>query len=231
MPFSDSFLRSFVPSRAAPGHRERLRAAIGALAGLLVTGALATSTMGGAAPALIAPMGASAVLLFAVPASPLAQPWSIVGGNLVAALIGVTVARWVPSPLVAAGFAAALAILAMAALRCIHPPSGAVALTAVLGGPHVVEAGYHFVLTPVLLDSVLLATAAIAWNNLTGLSYPHRAHPPAHPHPPRATAMPDDADFDAVLADYGEALDIDREDLKMLVRELVGRVEERNVRS
>lgn len=230
MPSARSFLRSFVPPSGAAGHRERLRAAIGALAGLLVTGALAAWTMGGAAPALIAPMGASAVLLFAVPASPLAQPWSIVGGNLVAALIGVTIARWVPSLLVAASLAVALAILAMAALRCLHPPSGAVALTAVLGGPHVIEAGYRFVAAPVLLDSVLLAVAAIAWNNLTGLTYPHRAHPPAHPHPPRAMAMPDDADIDAVLADYGEALDIDRADLSMLVRELLGRAEERTAR-
>jgi CBS domain-containing membrane protein len=49
-------------------------------------------------PWFVAPMGASAVLLFAVPASPLAQPWSIIGGNLVAATVGVACARWIPEP-------------------------------------------------------------------------------------------------------------------------------------
>src|SRR5450830_1606221 len=81
---------------------------------------------------LIAPMGASAVLLFAVPASPLAQPWSIIGGNLVSALVGVSYAKLVAEPALAAALAIALAIACMFALRCIHPPSGAVALTAVL---------------------------------------------------------------------------------------------------
>jgi CBS domain-containing membrane protein len=81
---------------------------------------------------LVAPMGASAVLLFAVPASPLAQPWSIVGGNLVSATVGVACATWISDLVDAAALAIALAICAMFALRCVHPPSGAVALTAVL---------------------------------------------------------------------------------------------------
>ncbi|VEA74072.1 HPP family [Serratia rubidaea] len=82
----------------------------------------------------VAPMGASAVLLFAVPASPLAQPWSIVGGNLVAALIGVSCGKLIGDPGLACGVAACLAIGVMFKLRCLHPPSGAVALTAILGG-------------------------------------------------------------------------------------------------
>ncbi|MER3609381.1 HPP family protein, partial [Klebsiella pneumoniae] len=82
---------------------------------------------------------ASAVLLFGVPSSPLAQPWSIVGGNVLSALIGVTVGMLVPD--------AALAIAGMYFLRCLHPPGGAVALTAILGGAGVHSEGYHFVLT------------------------------------------------------------------------------------
>ncbi len=75
-------------------------------------------------------MGASTVLLFAVPASPLAQPWSILGGNTIAALIGVGVRMLVPDPMLASAMAGATAILAMLVLRCLHPPSGArVALT------------------------------------------------------------------------------------------------------
>src|SRR6185436_10202571 len=66
-----------------------------------------------------------------------------------------------------------LAIAAMFALRCLHPPSGAVALTAVLGGPAVHAAGYGFVLVPVALNSLLLLGVALLFNNATGRRYPH----------------------------------------------------------
>ena len=86
-------------------------------------------------PLLVAPMGASAVLLFAVPASPLAQPWSIIGGNLVSATVGVACASWIADPVGAGALAVALAICAMFALRCVHPPSGAGERSSVLISP------------------------------------------------------------------------------------------------
>jgi CBS domain-containing membrane protein len=91
------FIKRFVPGLAPVSLGERLRASIGALIGILVTGLVASLALGGGTdvPLLIAPMGASAVLLFAVPTSPLAQPWSIICGNTVSALIGVTCARYV----------------------------------------------------------------------------------------------------------------------------------------
>src|SRR5450830_503328 len=146
------WLRSFVPQRSAVDRFERMRASVGALFGILLTGLLSLSILPHetATVWLIAPMGASAVLLFAVPASPLAQPWSIIGGNLVSALVGVSCAKLVAEPALAAALAIALAIACMFALRCIHPPSGAVALTAVLGGPAVHAMGYGFVMAPVL---------------------------------------------------------------------------------
>ena len=116
--------------------------ALGALIGLFCTEWVGRHALGGANPWFIAPMGASAVLLFAAPASPLAQPWSIMAGNLVSALIGVTCAHAIPDPGLAAAAAGSLAIAAMFTLRCLHPPSGAVALTAVLGGPAVASLGY-----------------------------------------------------------------------------------------
>jgi len=85
------WLTSFVPNPAAPQWRERGRRCGGALIGIAFTG-LATHVMFGAAgdiPLLVAPMGASAVLLFGASDSPLAQPWSILGGNFVSALVGV----------------------------------------------------------------------------------------------------------------------------------------------
>ena len=131
----------------------------------------------------------------------------------------------IPAPLLATAVAVGASFAAMSLLRCVHPPSGAVAAMTVLGGPHVLAAGYGFVLTPVLLNSGLLALAALAYNNATGLSYPHHAHAPLHPHPPARPLALSDADFDAVLADYGESLDIRRDDLKQLYAELLGRAE------
>ena len=126
-------------------------------------------------PLLVAPMGASAVLLFAVPASPLAQPWSIIGGNLVSATVGVACATWIADPVDAAALAIALAICAMFTLRCVHPPSGAVALTAVLGGPSIHSLGFGFVFEPILIQSFALLAAAIVFHALTGHRYPHVA--------------------------------------------------------
>ena len=106
-------------------------------------------------------MGASAVLLFAVPASPMAQPWPIIGGNVVSALVGIAVAKVVPDPTLAIGLAVGLAIGCMSILRCLHPPGGAAALTGVIGGPAVAAAGFMFPFVPVALNAVALV--ALGW--------------------------------------------------------------------
>ena len=216
-------LRHFIPESPPLSRRERIRSAAGALIGILATGLISRAALGSgtALPAMIAPMGASAVLLFAVPSSPLAQPWSIVGGNLVAALVGVTVAIWVPDPSLAAALAISVAIALMMALRCLHPPSGAVALTAVLGGSAIHELGYAFVLWPVLANSLLLLIVALAFNNMTGRSYPHVAHVSAMGQEGRELSSSartgiSSSDIDAVLKDYDEFLDVGRADLEAI---------------
>jgi CBS domain-containing membrane protein len=205
------------------------RAALGALVGLAVTAVAGRLLIGGshpfAAPLLAAPVGASAVLLFALPASPLAQPRAVIGGNLLSAAIGVTAAALIPWPLLAATVAVATAIGAMALLRCLHPPGGAMALIAVIGGPAVTGLGYHFVLAPVGVCSLLLVGAAAAFNRLTGHSYPHRVAALVSPHAtadpvPAARAGFTTADLDAALAHYGELLDVNREDLDALFRQV-----------
>jgi len=224
------WIRGFGPAAQRTGSSELLRAGLGAAIGIALTGLVASLGAGLAVdglPLLIAPMGASAVLLFVVPASPLAQPWSILCGNFVSAAVGVAAARAIPDPLAAAALAIAGAIVAMGLLRCVHPPSGAVALTAVLGGVPIHAQGFAFLFVPVMLDSILLVAAAILFNRLTGRSYPHRSHPPVHPHPPAVAPVLTDEDFDSVLADYGEALDIGTDDLKALYTELRGRAEQR----
>jgi CBS domain-containing membrane protein len=206
---------------------EKMRACIGALFGIVLTASCSSLLLGNTPGAiwLIAPMGASAVLLFAVPASPLAQPWSIMGGNVVAAIIGVTCFKLIGEPIIAAAFAASLSIAAMFALRCLHPPSGAVALTAVLGGSAVHSLGYGFVILPVGINSLLLLTTALFFNNATGRRYPHSVqNSPVQKHETRDAApttrigiTPED--LDSVLARYNQVLDISRDDLQSILLE------------
>ncbi|MET3614814.1 CBS domain-containing membrane protein [Rhizobium aquaticum] len=216
-----SIFQRLNPSLAPTSLRERGRAAGGALLGIALTGLVSTLALGNnglAAPLLVAPMGASAVLLFAAPASPLAQPWSILGGNVVAALIGVTCALFIPQPLLAAALAVGLAIAAMLVLNCLHPPSGAVALTAVLGGSAVHASGYWFVLTPVALNSVLLLALALAYNNLTGHRYPHLPHKTPAIGGGAEKADPIEADIEEALEQFGEVVDVSPDTMAALFR-------------
>lgn len=216
--------------RPAPLHlslREIMRAALGALLGIGLTAALCTWALGLSAdiPLLIAPMGASAVLLFAAPASPLAQPWSLIGGNLVASLVGVTCAAFIGNEIIAAAVAVAVAIALMLALRCLHPPSGAVALTAVLGGPSIHAAGYAFVLDPVLLNSVVLLGVALVFHSFSRHRYPH-GHVPA---PAAARAVSPASQqlhqaLQAVLDERDEFIDVDADDLEAIVTATLARL-------
>ncbi|KAA6051227.1 HPP family protein [Pantoea sp. Bo_7] len=212
------FLARFWPHPLPVARRQRLLASLGAGLGLMLTSLISHWMLGAVNLWFVAPMGASAVLLFGLPNSPLAQPWSIIGGNLVAGVIGVTTALLIPQPALACGVAACLAIVVMFQLRCLHPPSGAVALTAILGGGSVAQLGYHFVLTPVMLNSVCLALLAIVFNNLAGRRYPHPlAAAEAKPQP---VAMPVPLTRDDLhqALESGPLLDIDEDDLQLLLQ-------------
>jgi CBS domain-containing membrane protein len=227
------WLSSFIPATVHLSNKERLRSCIGALFGIALTAALTRLVVGAnsSLPLLIAPMGASTVLLFAVPASPLAQPWSLIGGNLVAAFVGVTCAQLIHNPLGAATVAVPLAIAAMFYLRCIHPPSGAVALTAVLGGPAVHGLGYGFLLAPVGLNSAALLVSALVYHHLTGHRYPHRAvseKSAAAAEPVRGAAFTK-KDLDDALTQRGELLDVEVDDLQALFREVEMRAYRRHM--
>ena len=229
----EHWLQRWLPAQRPIDAGEGFRASAGALIGILVTGLVGLAVLGPGSGRiwLVAPMGASAVLLFAVPSSPLAQPWSIIGGNLVAAVVGVTAARWIPEPAVAAAAAVGIAIGIMLALRCLHPPSGAVALVAVLGGVDVRSAGYAFVATPVLLDSAVILAVALLYNNLTGRRYPHDRMPQARSRPrsghdgERSPSMVfDAADLAAALAQFDQVIDVGTADLGALFRTLEAQV-------
>ncbi|MGH8491521.1 MAG: HPP family protein [Moraxellaceae bacterium] len=227
-----AWLYSFIPAPVSAGWRERFYGALGACIGLIITEGISHQALGHANPWFIAPMGASAVLLFAVPASPLAQPWSIIGGNLLAAFIGVSCSVLIEDRGLAAGFAVGLSIAAMFALRCLHPPSGAVALTAVLGGPSVQALGYSFVFWPVLLDSLLLLSVALIFNNALRRRYPHphtlprNHHKTSDPLPSQRSGFTP-SDLDAVLTARNEILDISKDDLEEILLAAEARAQER----
>ena len=192
--------------------RERWRVIFGVGLGLFAAAALSLS-LGFASPWLVAPMGASAVILFALPSSPLAQPWAVVGGNTVSALIGIAMvhlshgAQWGG---LAPALGGAVAVGVMILLRCLHPPGGAAALLVVLGG--VVD--WRFALFPVGVNSILLTLAATIYNRSTGKPYPHRQFEA------RGAADPGrfvDADIDRVLARYNQVIDVPRDELHALL--------------
>ena len=163
---------------------------------------------------IVASMGASAVLLFAVPHGPLAQPWPVAGGHVISAAVGISCTKLVPEPLLAASLAVGLAIGAMHYLRCIHPPGGATALSAVVGGPAVHDIGYQYMLTPVALNVVVILVVAFVFN------YPFawRRYPAAlKPRPTQATDETVSAiaheDLVYALAEVNSFIDISERDL------------------
>ena len=115
-------------------------------------------------PFLVASMGASAIILFFIPASPLAQPWPFAGGQLVSAIVGMTCALNVSETSTAAAYAVGGSIILMLLLRCLHPPAAATSLTPVLAGASVTSLGYSFVLVPVAVNVVTLLILALIVN-------------------------------------------------------------------
>jgi CBS domain-containing membrane protein len=151
---------------------ERIRSVFGAFIGLMLVLTLAKylGEISGLDEWLMASLGASALLVFALPQSPMAQPWAVIAGNTLSALVGISVIHLVGEPLIAMPLAASLSILGMFVLRCLHPPAAAVALIVVLG--HVMH--YRYAFFPVMIDSVLLVLAGAVYSNLTGKRYPNR---------------------------------------------------------
>lgn len=202
-------------------HAERLISAAGGVAAIYLLFALERGLLGDVGAALVvASMGASAVLLFAIPHGALSQPWAVLVGHGVSAVIGVTVAKLVPETVTAAALAVGLSIGVMHYLRALHPPGGATALTAVIGGAEVHALGLQFVLTPVLLNAVIMVALAVAIN----AAFAWRRYPAAFrravPSPPASAASRDmtHADFTAALARIGTFIDIDEADFVRLMQ-------------
>ncbi len=214
----------------ATGRLGWLRGATGGLLGIALAAAVTRLALGSHAallPWLVAPVGASAVLVFMLPASPLAQPWPVFGGNMVSALTGLAIAHVAPVSLIAAPLAVGAAIGLMSLCRCLHPPGGACTLLGALGSPVIATQGWDALLLPLALNLAALIAMGWLYNNLTGHSWPHHL-PPVPPLGQEGwTASYEDGDLDAVLEEWDEVLDVSRDDLDALFRAVERRAQRR----
>jgi len=200
-------------------HGERLIAALGALLGIAACWGISIQFVGANSAALIvASVGAGAVLLFAVPHGALSQPWPAIGSHLLSALVGVSCAEWIDITWLAASVAVGLAVLVMHYARCLHPPGGATALVAVIGGTDIHALGYAYVLEPVMLNTLTLFAMAMLFNNL----FVRRRYPAAWANtpatPPQSSAPGIQAEhLRAAMSDMDMVEDISEEELLNII--------------
>ncbi|MCQ4285840.1 HPP family protein [Pseudomonas stutzeri] len=216
--------RSFAPAPLSARPAEWLRAALGIGLALLVTIPVSAWIFGASiALPLAAPAAASAVLVFVASSSPFAQPWSVLAGNLFATAIGVALGVSDVPIATAAGLAGALAIFCLFGLRCLHPPGAALALVAVVGSPEIHAYGFQL-LYPVAFNSALLIAVALIYNNLSGHAYPKPRPQKGNTHhtqdalPSERMSFSED-DVERALADFGEYVDVTRDDLAQLIKQ------------
>lgn len=218
-----TWLRRLAPCAGPSSNHDWLRAVLGCGLALglcmpFCAGFFGVDTMLRIGP----PLAASALLAIAVPSSPLAQPWSLLGGNLVAALVGLLVGHWLGHSWPQASLAMAIAVFCMLGLRCLHPPSTAMAFSLCLGGPLVDQQLLHLLL-PVGVASLTLIGLGLLYNNLTHAPYPRQlAAPASNPHHTR-DPLPGERvgfradDLEDAMASVGGFVDVTREDLERLL--------------
>ena len=182
----------------------------------LTAALLAVSDSGMPLPLLVAPLGASAVLVFCVPASPLAQPWRVIGGDLVSAAVGLTLGHAIATPWLAASLSLGGAIALMSLLRCLHPPGGACALLYALGAAGSEQWDWAW-MGSILANVTALTVTGWIYNNLSGHPWPHV---PVRL-PPALVPAYTRADIEAVLAEWDEVLDIEVDDLDAFCQALL----------
>ena len=206
--------------------REHWISAAGGLLGILAVWWVSHLLLGSQVAVLVASsMGSSAVLLFAAPHGAMSQPWSVLGGHVVSALAGVASQHWLGNePMLAASIAVALSIAAMYSLRCLHPPGGATALTAVVGGETVHALGYGFVFAPILINTLVILVVAVVFNYpFAWRRYPqiwHRktvavAPDPAHQGAQEKAMIPH-SDLVYALSQIDTFVDISEDDLQRI---------------
>ncbi len=220
MSLTSNLQRWFPPQSDLSSKRILIAAAAALLAVSLAGFASREALHGIVGPFLLASMGASSVLLFVVPSSPMSRPWPFVGGHLISGLVGVTCAQLIPDIAFAAATAATGSILAMHFLRCMHPPGSATALLAVVGGDAVHNLGYQFLLSPVAINVVIMLVFALCFWNISHRLQQRVGHRPLEGEIHRSeerwlTSGPafSEHDLNRAMAEMDTFLDISRKDL------------------
>ncbi len=142
--------------------KEILGAFLGSFVGISIMGLLQSKYFGlSDSIFLIGSFGASAVLVFGIPTSPLAKPRNVIGGHFISAIVGVTVSKiFMDQIWLAAALAVACSIVMMQITKTLHPPGGATSLLACIGSPKILTLGYLYPFTPVLCGAVILVGIA-----------------------------------------------------------------------
>lgn len=211
-----NIIRSFIPHVAPIPLPEKVRSALtGGIAIGILAAALSYLSPSTYSLMMLGSMGASALLLFAVPHSPLAQPWNLLGGHLISALAGWSCLLFIHDPWLAAGTGVGAAILLMHLFNCLHPPGAATALILILGSTQFQNMGFKATMTIVTVNAVITLLLALVINNLLpGRQYPMRHVPP--PAKPDSPISLEQQDLERALVQMGGVIDISEEDLAQI---------------
>lgn len=203
-------------------NKGKVQATLACFFSILLIALFTRITIAGAAyPIIVASMGASAVILFIIPNSPLAQPWPFVGGQLVSACVGVACAQNIEDIALASSVSVGAAVALMLLLRCLHPPGAATSLAPILGGNSI---GYDFILIPVGINVLFMLFFTIVINRwLLKRDYPSPLPKPKINHQRHTVSKPShrvgisEQDIEQALDDMDMFVDLTHTDLSRLL--------------
>lgn len=169
---------------------------------------------------MLASSAAAAVLLYALPHSPMSQPWPVVGGNLLAGLIGWTCSLIIPDLVLAAACAVGMSVFVMHLSRCLHPPGGATAMIMVLFGEQFHHHGWEWAASVVFANAIITLLLALAINNLIpGRRYPMRSAITSPLRQPSGNPNePGQEDIEWALTQMDSVIDVSEQDLLNIYR-------------
>jgi CBS domain-containing membrane protein len=203
---------------------QRLKVALSAFIALFVVTWISlqlADTSGGGSIVLLASMGASAVLLFGLPNSPLAKPWSFAGGHLISAVVGLICSHLFTDLALMAAVTIGIVLFVMYIFECMHPPGGATALVPVIASTEQML-GYEFLLYPVALNVFVLLAVALLLQKLwpkRGMPKPAQQFDPLHlqrEQSPLKRLGLQPEDLLSALNSFDTVVDISEQDLEQL---------------
>jgi len=166
--YTQSYFSKMITTARSPLKIDVKDAVTGLVGGTVSILLLAILTQLTSSPWLMAPFGASCVLAFGLWNAPLSQPRNIIGGHLVATLVGLTIYHLFGNNPYTLGTGVGLAIFFMMLKKTTHPPAGADPIVVILGA-----SSWNYIINPVLIGSIVIVIVALLINNVrSNRSYP-----------------------------------------------------------